>query len=57
MLEPPESDDVLVQLGMDVDRCRPDRLEEHLRDAWLLDVDQVRLKLTLGRLEAAQSRL
>ena len=45
-------DNVLVQLGADVDRRRLDRLEEHLCDARLLDVDQVRLEHTLGSFEA-----
>ena len=33
------------------------RLEEHLRDAWLLDVDQVWLEHALGRLEPLRADL
>ena len=44
--------DVLVQLRAYVDRGVLDRFEEHLGDARLLDVDQVRLEHALGSLEA-----
>jgi hypothetical protein len=33
-----------VHLRADVDRCAPGRLEEHIRDALLLDVVQLWLK-------------
>ena len=43
--------DVFVELGADVDGCGLDRLEEHLCDAGLLDVDEVRLEHALGGFE------
>jgi hypothetical protein len=46
---------VLVQLRADVDRRVLDRIEEHLRDARLLDVDKVRLEHALGRFEALRA--
>ena len=42
---------MLVELGADVDGRGLDRLEEHLCDARLLDVDEVRLEHAFWRLE------
>jgi hypothetical protein len=47
---PAGEDDVLIELGADVDGGGLDRLEEHLRYARLLDVDEVRLEHALRRL-------
>lgn len=44
-------DDVFVELGADVDGCGLDGLEEHLCDAGLLDVDEVRLEHAFGGFE------
>ena len=47
--------DVLVQVRAYVDCGVLDRFEEHLGDARLLDVDQVRLEHALGSLEALRT--
>ena len=43
---------MLVQLRADVDGRILDRLEKHLCDARLFNVDEMRLEHTLGRLKA-----
>lgn len=46
---------MLVQVRAYVDRRVLDRFEEHLGDARLLDVDQVRLEHALGSFEALRT--
>lgn len=49
--------DVLVEVGPDIDRGGLDRVEEHLGHARLLDVDQVRLEHAFRRLEPLRANL
>jgi hypothetical protein len=42
---------VLVEVGSDIDSGSLDRLEEHLGNTWLLDVDKVGLEHALGCFE------
>lgn len=48
---------MLVQFRADVDGRVLDRLEEHLRDARLFDVDEMRLEHALRRLKALRADL